>query len=89
MRFQASHPSLVAEPSRAYDHAGESIIEDQARIKIRLKDGRVLERFVAHVIGSVENLMSDAALAEKFSDLCAGVLSGDKMHRLADLCRTP
>jgi 2-methylcitrate dehydratase PrpD len=52
-------------------------------------DGRVLERFVAHVIGSVENPMSDAALQEKFSDLCGGILPADKMQRLADLCHAP
>jgi 2-methylcitrate dehydratase PrpD len=67
----------------------KSITEDQARIKIRLKDGRVLERFVAHVIGSVENPMSDTALQEKFTDLCGGILTGDRMRQLADLCRTP
>ena len=45
--------------------------------------------FVAHVIGSVENPTSDAALQEKFSDLCGGILATGKMHRLADLCRAP
>jgi hypothetical protein len=49
----------------------------------------VLERFVAHVIGSVENPLSDAGLQEKFSDLCGGILTADEMHRLADLCGTP
>ena len=33
--------------------------------------------------------MSDAALQEKFSDLCGGILATGKMHRLADLCRAP
>jgi 2-methylcitrate dehydratase PrpD len=82
-------PAVVALQQRVHATIDKSIIEDQARIKIRLKDGRVLERFVAHVIGSVENPMSDAALQEKFSDLCEGALSGDKMRRLADLCRAP
>jgi 2-methylcitrate dehydratase PrpD len=67
----------------------KSVKQDQARIKIRLKDGRVLERFVAHVIGSVENPLSDAGLQEKFSDLCGDILAADKMQRLAELCGTP
>jgi hypothetical protein len=37
----------------------------------------------------VENPISDAGLQEKFSDLCGGLLSADRMHRLADLCRAP
>jgi 2-methylcitrate dehydratase PrpD len=80
---------VVSLQQRVQANIDKSITEDQARIKIRLKDGRVLERFVARVIGSVENPMSDAALQEKFSDLCEGVLTADQMNRLADLCRAP
>ena len=36
-----------------------------------------------------ENPISDAGLQEKFSDLCGGLLSADRMHRLADLCQAP
>jgi 2-methylcitrate dehydratase PrpD len=84
-----AEPTVVALQQRVQANIDKSITEDQARIKIRLKDGRVLERFVAHVIGSVENPMSDAALQEKFSDLCGGILPADKMQRLADLCHAP
>ena len=84
-----AEPAVVALQQRVTATIDKSIKEDQARVKIRLKDGRVLERFVAHVIGSVENPLSDAGLQEKFSDLCAGVLTTDKMHRLADLCHAP
>jgi 2-methylcitrate dehydratase PrpD len=84
-----AEPAVVALQQRVTAAIDKTIKEDQARVKIRLKDGRVLERFVVHVIGSVENPLSDAGLQEKFSDLCAGVLTTDKMHRLADLCHAP
>ena len=84
-----AEPAVVSLQQRVTASIDKSVREDQARIKIRLKDGRVLERFIAHVIGSVENPLSDAGLREKFSDLCAGVLTTDKMHRLADLCHAP
>jgi len=62
--------------------------KDQARVKIQLKDGRVLERFVAHAAGSVENPMTDAQLEAKFRDLAAGILPDDRVRHLMTLCRT-
>jgi 2-methylcitrate dehydratase PrpD len=52
-----------------------------------LNDGRVLERFVAHAIGSVENPMTDAQLEAKFNELVAGILPDDRARRLLQLCR--
>ena len=54
---------------------------------IKLNDGRVLERFVAHAVGSVENPMTDAQLEAKFSELAAGILTDDRARRLMQLCR--
>jgi hypothetical protein len=67
-----AEPAVMALQQRVTASIDKSVREDQARINIRLKDGRVLERFIAHVIGSVENPISDAGLQEKFSDLCGG-----------------
>jgi 2-methylcitrate dehydratase PrpD len=64
-----------------------SLTQDQARVTIKLKDGRVLERFIAHAVGSVENPMSDAQLDAKFADLALGILSDDRARHLMDLCR--
>jgi 2-methylcitrate dehydratase PrpD len=63
-----------------------AIREDQVRITIALKDGRRLEKFIEHAIGSVEKPMSDAALEAKFTDLAAGILPPDQIRRLMDLC---
>ena len=53
---------------------------------ITLKDGRVLNQFVEHVVGSLERPMSDADLEAKFADLAEGVLPDAQVRRLMDLC---
>jgi 2-methylcitrate dehydratase PrpD len=55
-------PVVVALRDRVETAVDPSVAQDQARVKIRLKDGRTLERFVAHAVGSVENPMTDAQL---------------------------
>ena len=61
--------------------------QDQARVDITLKDGRILSRFVAHAVGSVENPMTDAQLNAKFIELAAGILPEDRTRRLMAFCR--
>ena len=63
---------------------GAGLHEDQARITIRLDDGRVLEKSVEHAIGSKARPMSDAALEAKFRSLTDGVLSTDETDRLIE-----
>jgi 2-methylcitrate dehydratase PrpD len=60
--------------------------EDQTRVTVRLKDGRVLEKFVEHAIGSLSRPMSDADLETKFRGLVKGVLSTREADRLIGLC---
>ncbi len=57
------------------------------RAAITLKDGRRLEKFVEHAVGSVERPMSDRDLDAKVRDLCDGVLQSAQAGRLIDLCR--
>ena len=64
-----------------------SIGEEQARAAITLKDGRRLEKFVEHAVGSVERPMSDADLDAKVRGLCDGVLPAGRTARLIELCR--
>ena len=80
-------PVIIALRDRVTATADPSIAKQQARVRIHLRDGRILERFVTEVVGSVKNPMSDAALEAKFIDLTEKVLSGDKTRRLMDLCR--
>jgi 2-methylcitrate dehydratase PrpD len=63
-----------------------SLHEDQVRIVLVTKDGRRLEKFVEHAVGSLDHPMSDADLEAKFTGLANGVLSSDRQRRLIDLC---
>jgi len=79
-------PVIVALRDRVVTVVDPAIHEDQVRIRITLKDGRRLEKFIEHAIGSVEQPMSDAALEAKFTDLADGILPRDQVRRLIELC---
>jgi len=81
-------PDVVALRDRVFATVDPSIGEAQARVAITLKDGRRLEQFVAHAVGSVEQPMSDGDLDAKVRDLCEDVLARDQTARLIDCCRT-
>jgi 2-methylcitrate dehydratase PrpD len=80
-------PDVVALRDRVVPKVDPSIGEAQARVAITLKDGRRLERFVEHAVGSVERPMSDADLDAKVRDLCDGVLPAAQTARTIELCR--
>jgi 2-methylcitrate dehydratase PrpD len=60
--------------------------EDQVRVKITLTNGKVLETFVEHAIGSLQRPMSDADLEAKFRGLAEGVLARAETDNLIRLC---
>jgi 2-methylcitrate dehydratase PrpD len=80
-------PEVIALRDRVTTVVDPGLAQDQARVTIRLRDGRVLRRFVAHALGSVENPLSDRQLEAKFTDLVAGILPDDRAARLMALCR--
>jgi 2-methylcitrate dehydratase PrpD len=51
-----------------------------------MKDGRKLEKFVEHAVGSLDHPMSDKDLETKFAGLAAGILAADRQRKLMDLC---
>ncbi|MEB3103609.1 MmgE/PrpD family protein [Ferviditalea candida] len=59
--------------------------EDQALIRATLNDGRVIEEFIEHAIGSMDVPMTNAQLEEKFYDVTADVLPADKQKQLVEL----
>jgi 2-methylcitrate dehydratase PrpD len=63
-----------------------SMAEDQVRIAITLKDGKRLDKFVEHAVGSVTNPMTDRALEAKFAGQCAGILPDDQVKRAIQMC---
>jgi len=81
-------PRIVALRDRVTTTVDPSVGEAQVKIAITLNDGRRLEKTVEHVIGSVENPMSDAALDVKFLDLTSGVLPSPQARKLLELCWT-
>jgi 2-methylcitrate dehydratase PrpD len=63
-----------------------SIASDEARISVKLRDGRVFDLHVPHAIGSVARPMSNADLEHKFRGLTTGIIGEDKSTQLIDLC---
>jgi 2-methylcitrate dehydratase PrpD len=80
-------PNVVALRDRVSTVIDPAIKEDQVRIAITLKDGRRLEKFVEHAVGSVDNPMSDQDLEAKFAAQTEGVLPAAQARRAMDLCR--
>ncbi len=77
---------VVALRDRVSAAVEPGVHEDQVHVTIRLKDGRVLEKFVEHAIGSVDKPMSDAALDAKFRAFAGGILSQQEAEKLLRLC---
>jgi 2-methylcitrate dehydratase PrpD len=82
----ARNPSIVALRDRVAATVDPTIKEEQVRATVTLKDGRRLEKFVEHVVGSLERPMSDRDLEAKFAGLVEGVLPPAQAGRLRDLC---
>lgn len=79
-------PAVRALRDRVEAKADDGIAEDAARIVIRLKDGRTIEKTIEHAIGSLARPMSDEALEAKFRGLAAAVLSPTGTDALIALC---
>jgi 2-methylcitrate dehydratase PrpD len=79
-------PQVVALRDRVEATLDPAMHEDQTRVTVRLKDGRTLEKFVEHAIGSLDRPMSDADLEAKFRGLAKGILSTAQTDRLIRLC---
>jgi 2-methylcitrate dehydratase PrpD len=82
----ARNASVIALRDRVTAVIDSSVKEDQVRVTVSMKDGRRLEKFVEHAVGSVEHPMSDSDLEAKFSRLAVGVLPQDRIRRLIDRC---
>jgi 2-methylcitrate dehydratase PrpD len=79
--------AITAVRNRVSATADPALAQDQARVAILLKDGRRVEVFVEHAVGSARNPMSDAALDAKFLDLAEGVLPAWQARKVIELCR--
>jgi len=79
-------PVIVALRDKVSAAVDPAIGPEQVRITITLKDGRRLEKFVEHVVGSLERPMTNEDLDAKFEGLADGVLPPAQVRRLMDLC---
>jgi 2-methylcitrate dehydratase PrpD len=79
-------PDIVALRGRVSTIVDAAIKADQVRIAIVLKDGRRLEKFVEHAVGSVDRPLPDKDLEAKVEGLADGILSRERVRRMVDLC---
>jgi 2-methylcitrate dehydratase PrpD len=79
-------PVVVALRERVHAGVDSALSEDAALVRIRLKDGRTVERLVAHALGSVARPMSDRDLEAKFRGLCAPILTENAADAIIAAC---
>jgi 2-methylcitrate dehydratase PrpD len=79
-------PQVVDLRARVFTTIDPSVKPEQVDMTIRLRDGRVLHKFIEHAIGSVEVPMTDAQLEVKFADLADEILSKDQTRKLMETC---
>jgi 2-methylcitrate dehydratase PrpD len=79
-------PAAIALRARVSAAVDKGIAEDQVRIVMVLKNGRRLEKYVEHAVGSAKNPMTDAQLESKFRGLSEGILPNERVRKLMDLC---
>lgn len=80
------NPTTVALRDRVSTVIDPALKDDQVRITMTLKDGRKIEKFIEHAVGSLESPMSDGDLERKFSGLAAGIIPAEQTKRVMDLC---
>jgi 2-methylcitrate dehydratase PrpD len=81
-------PAIVALRARVNPVVTPGIKPEQVDLTIVLKDGRRLNRFITHAIGSIEVPMTDQQLETKFADLAEGIIPAAQIRRVMDACWT-
>jgi 2-methylcitrate dehydratase PrpD len=79
-------PAVVSLRDRVTATIDRSVAEDQVRISIVLRDGKRIDKFIEHAVGSARNPMTDSQLEAKFAGLADGILSASRARRVMDLC---
>jgi 2-methylcitrate dehydratase PrpD len=82
----ARDAAVIALRDRVSAVIDKSVSEDEVRIAIIMKDGRRVEKFIEHAVGSSRNPMSNVQLEAKFKGLADGILSAARVSRLIELC---
>jgi 2-methylcitrate dehydratase PrpD len=79
-------PEVVALRDRVVATVDPAIREEQVRARVVLKSGRSLEKRIEHVVGSLENPLTDRDLETKFRGQAEGVLAASAIDELLSLC---
>jgi 2-methylcitrate dehydratase PrpD len=79
-------PQVMALRDRVFATEDNSIGRTEAQVSIGLRDGRRLDRHVAHALGTLERPMSDTDLEAKFRALVTGFLPERRIEELIAAC---
>ncbi len=79
-------PFVAALRGRVEARSNEAFARDEAVVRVRLSDECILERHVAHALGSTERPLDDAALGAKLHDLADGVIGESASGLLEERC---
>jgi 2-methylcitrate dehydratase PrpD len=80
-------PRVITLRDKVTAEADKSVHEDAAHLRVTLTNGKVIEKHVAHAIGSLERPMSDADLEAKFHHLVDPVTGKAQAAQLIKLAR--
>lgn len=80
-------PTVIAVRSRVEASIKPGIEQDQIDITLTLEDGRVLNKFIEHAIGSKDNPMTDADIDTKTRVQCAPILGDAGVEQMIASCR--
>ena len=75
-------PALVGLHRKISFKTSDAIREDEARVRLTLKDGRRFEQYIEHATGSPDNPMPDSQLNEKFLTLATRAMPQQDAHDL-------
>jgi 2-methylcitrate dehydratase PrpD len=81
-------PKTIALRDKVDAKIDPKIRDDEVYVRITLKDGRVVEKYIEHAIGSKEVPMTDAQLDEKFHVLADDILGAEHAGQLIALTRS-
>jgi 2-methylcitrate dehydratase PrpD len=79
-------PRVTALRSRVSARVDPAIGRTEARVTIRTRDGRSLDRHVEHALGTLARPMSDADLEVKFRGLAEGALPATQVEEAIKIC---
>jgi 2-methylcitrate dehydratase PrpD len=78
-------PKVIALRDKVDATIDKSLRDDEAYVKVTLKDGKCVEKHVPYAIGSLKRPMSEADIAAKFTGLVEPILGAKKAAALLDL----